>query len=152
MAKTAMLLTGAIVIIIVVAAAALLLGNSAPSHSTTTAQQSAAATSTNSSAILFATSQYAQISYLLYSPRTNRTSYEAAGFNVSIRKLANGSIAAIISMLSDPASNSTFTFLGTDSLYFIDSSLGDDSPPSGDYNLGDDGTALVNSTGYLTTK
>ncbi len=121
------------------------------SNSTTTAKGTTTTyAAANTSAILFSSSQYAHMAYVLYPSTPGSAQYQAAGFNVSITQAVNGSIVAMISSLSDPTVNSTFTFNNTDTLYFIDSSLGDDSPPSGEYSLGDDGVILVNSTGYIT--
>jgi hypothetical protein len=148
-------ITGVLVVIVVILAAALILlvlhGQGGGTVQTTSVGSTTQSQTSNSSAVLFANSQYAQFANLLYSPSNPSASYAAAGFNISITKLTNGSVRMTISTLSNRANNSTFVFKTSDSLYFIESSLGDDSPPSGDYNLGDDGAVLVNSAGYLTS-
>ena len=92
----------------------------------------------------------ANYAYLISAPILNSTTqYATAGFNITERNLANGSTSVNIASIYSAAINSTYVISSNEKLYYIDISLGDDSPPSGEYSLSDDGVVLTNLQGYI---
>ena len=92
----------------------------------------------------------APYAYLISTPILNSSAkYATAGFNIAERMLVNGSMSINIASLSSAALNSTYIILPSERLYYIDTSLGDDAPPNGEYSLGDDGVVLTDSNGYI---
>ena len=79
------------------------------------------------------------------SPAYNRVTGD---LNLTSVQLANGATEYMMNFGSGVTYNVTID--KGDNLYYIDTSFGDDNP-SYDAALGDDGYAVINSTGYLIT-
>jgi hypothetical protein len=102
---------------------------------------------TNAS-LLFSNQPYAPYSYLIY-PGTPSPQAQAAlsGFNLSTTQLQNGS-AMITLVFISTGSNQTVVVKPGYKLYFIETSMGDDSF-GGESSLGDDGYVTVDPNGYV---
>lgn len=138
----------ALAVIVVVAIGAVLLQHPAQSPSTVTVS-AGGHSGTNQTIQLLSRTQYAPYTYQIYPHNSSTPSASYAGFNITIGKVVNGNVTVILSNYMNRSQNATYKFLASDELYYIDTSLGDDSVPSGEYNLGDDGVALTNQSGYL---
>ncbi len=124
--------------------------NAGATAATNTIAQQQGASSQNATNITLAASGYATYAYLISSPITNSTAQRAiAGFNITQQELANGSVRITIAAVGNPTTGGNYTILPGEKLYYIDLSLGDDSAPSGEYNMGDDGIILTNTAGYI---
>ncbi|MDA8270787.1 MAG: hypothetical protein M0Z39_05200 [Actinomycetota bacterium] len=97
---------------------------------------------------LLSSTQYASVSYRIYpGPESAQAKAATAGFGISVKLSGNSEIVSV----SVPGSSSTpqtSTFQKGDSIYFIETSLGDDSGNS-DYSGGDDGIIVTNSQGRI---
>ncbi|MCL5429892.1 MAG: hypothetical protein M1504_00250 [Candidatus Marsarchaeota archaeon] len=103
-----------------------------------------------SNATLFSSTQYYQYSYLISSPTLSGAAKSAVtGFNVTRSVLSNGSTEVQFMQYGTNNSAGAYIVPNGDSLYYIDGSFGDDSPPTGEYSMGDDGIVLINSSGYV---
>ena len=103
--------------------------------------------STNAS-MLFSNQPYAPYAYLIY-PGTPSSQAQAAlsGFTMSTNQLQNGS--AMVTLVFIPTStNQTVILKPGYKLYFIETSMGDDSF-GGESSLGDDGYVTVDPNGYV---
>lgn len=106
----------------------------------------------NSTAIvgtLFSNFQFASTSYQISGNATLSPAGKIAveDFNLTTTPLQNGS--TIYSIKFNELSTVYNVTVGkNDKLYFVDSNLADDQPGA-DTSLGDDGYAVVNSTGYI---
>ena len=152
-----------VLIAIVVIVAAILGSNSAPrtQNSSTGSQESFNVTSfgttipqTNASnnasgQTRFAGSSYSQIAHILYGPNQTTVGFEAPGFNENITNLSAGTVNVTFTKLGNVGLDATFTVPKGYSLYYLEGSYGDDSPPTGEYSLIDDGVILVSQTGYV---
>ncbi len=144
-----MIAVAVVVVIIAIAAIArysMSNNKAAPLITSPTTLNSAAAST--SGPVKLANSQYASYAYLIY-PNSSKNNYVAAGFNITINNLNNGSVKVTIAALGNTGSNTNFTFPANYELYYIDQSIGDDAPPSSDYVAADDHVVLVNSSGYI---
>jgi hypothetical protein len=105
--------------------------------------------STNAS-MLFSNQPYAPYSYLIY-PGTPSSQAKAAlsGFTISTTQLQNGS-AMITLVIVSTGSNQTVILKPGYKLYFIETSMGDDSF-GGESSLGDDGYVTVNPNGIVAS-
>ncbi len=128
---------------------------STSSTASTTAASSGAASkgsTTSKTAVklgpVLSSTQYASVSYRIYpGPESAQAKAATAGFNISVKLSGNSEIVSV----SVPGSSSTpqtSTFQKGDSIYFIETSLGDDSGNS-DYSGGDDGIIVTNSQGRI---
>lgn len=148
--STRLMLTSfvAAVAILSIAAAMFLHGPGKTSPSVTTVQGSQSAAN-QTVAILLSQTHLAPYAYQIYpyNSSTPRTAY--SGFNITTGEIVNGNVTVRIANYLNQSQNVSYSFLSTDRLYYIDTSFGDDSAPSGEYSLGDDGAVLTNSTGYI---
>lgn len=105
----------------------------------------------NMSGTLLSSSQYAQYAYQISGNATLSSSGQIAtsDFNLTKNQLQNGSTTYTMAF-SESGKVYNVTIGSTDKLYYIDSNLADDARGS-DISLGDDGYAVVNSTGYIVT-
>lgn len=121
-------------------------GSGTSAQVTTTAAQQ----NTNQSSILFSATQYWQYAYLVSAPTLNSSAQAAiSGFRIANRSVGNGAYNLTFVSLSGSMPNESFTLKNGDRLYYIEGSFSDDSPPSGEYSLGDDGFVTTNSAGYV---
>lgn len=98
----------------------------------------------------FSSFPFASSSYLISGNATLSASGKIAteDFNTTTKQLANGS--TLYSLKFDELGTVyNVTIAKGDKLYYIDTNLADDAPGS-DMSIGDDGYAVVNSTGYIT--
>ncbi len=148
--------------------ASLSVGSASPAPTSTTSAKSGTTSSTASTAAnggapsqnsttsttapklgpLLSSTQYASVAYQVYpGPESAQTKTATAGFNISVKVSGNNEIVSV----SVPGSSSapqTSTFQKGDSVYFVETSLGDDSGSS-DYSMGDDGIIVTNSQGRI---
>ncbi len=96
---------------------------------------------------LFKNSPYFYYSYLVWTNNTPESSVAMAGFLLYNKTLKNGSVELTLSAKNYGVSKQ-INLSRTDSLYIIDTSLGEDFGSS-DTSLADDGFVVVNSTGYV---
>lgn len=127
---------------------------SSSSTASTTAASSGAASkgSTSTTAVklgpLLSSTQYASVSYRIYpGPESAQAKAATAGFNISVKLSGNSEIVSV-SVAGSSSTPQTSTFQKGDSIYFIETSLGDDSGNS-DYSGGDDGIIVTNSQGRI---
>ncbi len=127
---------------------------SSNSTASTTAASSGAASkgSTSTTAVklgpLLSSTQYASVSYRIYpGPESAQAKAATAGFNISVKLSGNSEIVSV-SVAGSSSAPQTSTFQKGDSIYFIETSLGDDSGNS-DYSGGDDGIIVTNSQGRI---
>jgi hypothetical protein len=105
--------------------------------------------SSNAIGTLFSSYSLAQYSYLISGNATLSPSGKVAteDFNLTSTALANGSVSYSMKFAETGVTYSVTVGNG-DKLYWIDTNLADDSPKA-DVFTGDDGYAVVNSTGYI---
>ena len=96
---------------------------------------------------LFKNSPYFYYSYLVWGNNTQKSSVAMAGFSLYNKTLKNGTIELTLSAKNYGISKQ-INVSRSDSLYIIDTSLGEDFGSS-DTSLADDGFVVVNSTGYV---
>ena len=97
----------------------------------------------------FSSFQYASSAYLISGNATLSASGKIAtgDFNLAAAQLDNGSTEYSIKF-DEIGTVYNVTIAHGDKLYFVDTNLADDTPGS-DMSLGDDGYAVVNSTGCI---
>lgn len=138
------------IVVVIIAIASLIVPHSKTNKTTSLISSPATLNSAGTGAVgpvKLANSQYASYAYLIYPNSSNK--YVAAGFNITVNNLNNGSVKVTIAALGNTGSNTNFTFPANYELYYIDQSIGDDAPPSSDYVAADDHVVLVNSSGYI---
>ena len=112
-----------------------------------------AAQSSNSSAVLFSSTSAYSYSYLVSASSLSTAARQAvSGFSINRTVFANGSIRMAIDSLQQGGPNETIVIKPGESLYYVEGSFSDDSPPSGEYAYSDDGFVLTNSSGYVITQ
>ncbi|NNN18442.1 MAG: hypothetical protein HKL84_01170 [Acidimicrobiaceae bacterium] len=134
--------------------------NTAPSVAKSTTTTTSGSTSVSSLQIsttsttapklgpLLSSTQYASVSYRIYpGPESSQAKTATAGFNISV-KLSGSNEIVSVSVPGSSSAPQTSTFPKGDSVYFVETSLGDDSGTS-DYNAGDDGIIVTNSQGRI---
>ncbi len=125
---------------------------SAPSSSKNSAAASAknSTTSTTGPKLgpLLSSTQYASVAYRVYpGPESAQTKLATSGFNISVKLSGNNELVSV-SVAGSSAAPQTSTFQKGDSVYFIETTLGDDSG-NRDYSGGDDGLIVTNSQGRI---
>ena len=97
----------------------------------------------------FSSFQFASASYLISGNATLSASGKVAtdDFNTTATQLANGSTEYSL-RFDETGAVYNITVGRGGKLYYIDTNLADDMPGA-DTSLGDDGYAVVNSTGYI---
>ena len=102
-----------------------------------------------SSGVLFADSPYANFAYLLSSSSLSPEAQQAlTGFNVEKHANSDGSITYDLVAINPEYQNQSYTLKPGQSLYFIESSFGDDATGSENF-LADDSAIVVDSGGYI---
>ncbi len=142
----------AVAVVVVIIAVVLLAGHSSSNKNASTTINSPSVLSSGGSGaagpIKLSASQYAHYAYLIY-PNNSGNRYAAAGFNVTIKNLNNGTVKVTIEKLGNTGTNANFTFPASYELYYIDQAIGDDASPSSDYVSSDDYIVIVNASGYI---
>ena len=97
---------------------------------------------------LLSSTPYAQYAFRLYPGTITAATRQAlAGFNVSVRQTGSQvRLEVVIRGTSQPPIRHMYP--NTDSIYFIEASMGDD-PGLSEYNFGDDGLVVTNSQGQI---
>lgn len=105
--------------------------------------------SANMTGTPFSSFQYASSAYLISGNATMSASGKVAteDFNLTTTPLENGSIEYSIKF-DGRGGRYNITISHDDKLYYIDTNLADDMPGA-DASIGDEGYAVVNSTGYV---
>jgi hypothetical protein len=115
-----------------------------PGSSTTTSKPSAPAQKLGPT---LASTQYAQYAFQVYPGALSSAAQQAlAGFSVHVTPGPTTITVKVISTGSPTPQSATYA-LG-DKVYFIETTLGDDSGAS-DYNFGDDGIIVTNAAGRI---
>ena len=159
---------GAVIVLIIIVAAAVVFSNrgtsgtsqhnttsqpmanfNATSYKTTVPQTNSGSNQSVNGQTKFAGSNYSEIAHLLYGPNQTSIKFEAPGFNESLVDLSSGAVNITFRKLGNVGYNLVFTVPKGYSLYYLEGSYGDDSPPTGEYSLIDDGVILVNPQGYV---
>lgn len=145
-------LAGVVIVIVVVLALAVVAFNSGSSPSTGAVTTTLNTSSGGQQAQLFSSSQYYQNSHLISGNATLSASGQAAtsDFNITSTALSNASVEYTLVFVGTHATYNV-TLAPGDSLYYIDSTLGDDSPSADSFHL-DDGYVVVNSSGYIVSQ
>ena len=158
------LIVAAVLVIVIVAISFMLSGFNAAQKSQTnetTQQPSFKVTSfgttvpqsnaTNSTAgeTRFAGLNYSQIAHLLYGPNQTSIKFEAPGFDENLTSISAYGANFTFTKLGAVGFDRSFYIPKGYSLYYLEGSYGDDSPPTGEYSLIDDGVILVNPAGYV---
>ncbi len=113
-----------------------------------TQTNSAATTPANSSKVLFANTQYASYSYVVYpGPISQQAQSALAGFNLTSSQLQNSSTEIKISLIGSGQSQ-TLVLKPNYKLYIIETTFGDDGYHF-DSSLGDDGFVVADPNGYV---
>jgi hypothetical protein len=155
------LIISIIIVVFVVSGLAFLASKSSPPNSPTPIANNNNINSNNNNAqtgssesanasMLFSNQPYAPYSYLIY-PGTPSSQAQAAlsGFMMSTTKLQNGSATVTLVFVST-GTNQTVVMKPGYKLYFIETSMGDDSF-GGESSLGDDGYVTVDPNGYIAS-
>ncbi len=144
-AKLHLAIAFVVMVIIAVGSAVLLGGNPHPNASTTISQ---AGQQSNSSKVLFASTQYAQYSYLISGNSLSQAASSAlSGFNISVVALANGTKEITVSV-AGAATGKAFDVAKGYRLYIVETTFSDDSFHF-DSSLGDDGFIMMDPNGYV---
>jgi hypothetical protein len=80
-------------------------------------------------------------------PESAQAKTVTTGFNISV-KVSGNNVIVSVSVAGSSSSPQRSTFQKGDSVYFVETSLGDDSGSS-DYSAGDDGIIVTNSQGKI---
>ncbi len=145
---------GVIAVVVLLAFAAYGLQQARSSATTSAAAGYASTTVSGGTAaaqqVKLSNSQYAGFSYLVSSAQLSQSAkMSISGFNLTRGVLANGSIRISFYNFGSSAVSSTFIICSLCGLYYLDSSFGDDSAPSGEYSFGDDGVIETDANGYI---
>ena len=93
---------------------------------------------------------YASKSYLISGETLDSSAQKAiSGFSLTKKNLADGSVEITLKALSSEYQDQSYTLKSGEKLYFIEASGGDDSPPNGEYSLGDDHAVIVDANGFV---
>ncbi len=131
-------------------------GKSAPASSSSTPTTSSSAAPSGSSTSttapklgpLLSSTQYASVAYKVYpGPESAQAKAATAGFNISVKLSGNTEVLSV-SLVGASASPQSSTFQKGDSVYFIETTLGDDSG-NRDYSGGGDGIIVTNAQGRI---
>lgn len=99
--------------------------------------------------IKFSDSPYWSYAYLISNNNLNDQAKVAlSGFDRKMRTLSDGSVEITLKALSSDYSDQKYILKKGEKLYFIETSLSDDSQFK-EYNLGDDIAVKVDSNGYV---
>jgi len=74
-----------------------------------------------------------------------------SGFSLSKSTLADGSVNITLAALNPEYTDRSYVVQSGQSLYFIEMSGGDDSPPNGERYINDDSAVVVDSNGYVVS-
>lgn len=113
---------------------------SAPGH--------ASATPTPTSGPSLASTPYAAYAFQVYPGDLSSTTKQAlSGFDVSVKR-AGSTIRVTVALIGSPQPGVDQTYPAEDHVYFVETSLGDDSG-NGEFNLGDDGIVITDAQGRI---
>lgn len=152
-AMEARLAAGAAVVAIVIVAIALLALNTMPAPPAMTATTTVASGQQRGQGTQpFSSSPYYQNAYLISGNTTLSASGQAAtsDFSLAVNDLGNGT-AVYTLVFVDTGAEYNVTLTSGQSLYYIDSNLGDDSPTADSFHL-DDGYVVVDANGYIVSQ
>jgi len=126
--------------------------NGTPSSTTqpqsTTSTSTPSGSSSNSSGPTLASAGYTPYAYEIYPAReTASTKLALAGFKYVIHTQGAG-IALKLTVAGSGQTAAQKSYPSTDKIYFIDTTLGDDSGDA-DYSYGDDGLIATNASGHI---
>lgn len=123
-------------------------GSRPATHSTTTSTAPAPGRRSQKLGPPLASSAYARYAYQLYpAPMSSQAAAATAGFSVKV-KPGSGSFSLSVSAVGTSAVPQTSTYPTGDRVYFVETTLGDDSNNS-DYNFGDDGVVITDAKGRI---
>jgi len=95
---------------------------------------------------------YFSKAYLISSDTLDTAAQNAiSGFSLSKTALADGSVNITLKALNSEYTDRSYTVQPGQSLYFIEMSGGDDSPPNGERYINDDSAVIVDSNGYVVS-
>lgn len=107
------------------------------------------APSQNTNRIKLSQTPIANYAYVISDPNLSSRAQQAiSGFSRTRTQLANGSIQIALKALEPQYQDQTIIVPKGDTLYFVETSYGDD-PSHREYSLGDDRAILVDSNGYV---
>lgn len=119
------------------------------SASSSTNSRTSDTTSTTAKVKLMDTA-YAPYAFLISGETLDNPAKRAtAGFSIKRVVNADGSLTLTLHALTSEYHDQELLVPQGDSAYFIETSMGDDSIPDGEYNLGDDSAVLVDQEGYI---
>ena len=146
--KTILAVSGVIVVLAIIGAFLFLQGSAAkPTIVPGPTQSGGVPTQSGNAPIRLQDSQYAPYSYKIFpGPLSSQAQSALAGFSMQNRTFSNGT--AIINLSANGQTAASFTVTANDSVYFVETSFGDDQGHY-DGSLGDDFVLLVNQTGYI---
>ena len=99
--------------------------------------------------VLFSDSPLSQNAYLISIPTFDANTKTAlSGFNVTKSTLADGSTQIVLNSTNPDYQTQTYTVKTGEKLYFIETTLGDDSG-NNDGNVRDDTAILVDANGFI---
>jgi hypothetical protein len=122
-------------------------GTHPASHSTTTTTPTAPGRTSQKLGPPLSSSAYAHYAYQLYPAPSSQASAATAGFSVKVTP-GSGSFSLSVSAVGTSAAPQTSTYPTGDRVYFVETTLGDDSNNS-DYNFGDDGVVITDAKGRI---
>lgn len=134
-----------------------------PSTSSSSSQSSPRKTSTSTTAAagnsstttttpklgpLLSSTQYASLAYKIYPGTPNsKTKLATTGFSIQVKSSGNHEVLSV-GLAGSSSPPQTSTIQKGDSVYFVETTLGDDSGNS-DYSGGDDGVIVTNPQGRI---
>ncbi|MBI5797353.1 hypothetical protein HZA98_00430 [Candidatus Woesearchaeota archaeon] len=114
------------------------------------ASSSSSDAGTSTSKVKLIDTGYAPYAFLISGETVDNKAMRAlAGFSRDRTLNADGSVTITLHALKTGYQDQQYTVPRGDSLYFIETSMGDDSVPDGEFNLGDDAGVLVDQDGYV---
>ena len=95
--------------------------------------------------------QYWRAAHLISGDSPDASAQRAlAGFNVDKKVMGDGTTQITLTTTTPGYVNQSYTLQPGQQLYFIETSMGDDSTnPSQEFNLGDDTAVIVDAQGYV---
>ena len=105
---------------------------------------------TNLTGMKFVDAPFRNKAYLISSDVLSPEAKNAlAGFNLSKDNLPDGSVNITLRAISLGYQDQNYVILPGENLYFVETSMGDDSPPEGEYSFADDHAVIVDMNGYI---
>lgn len=142
-------LTALILVVIVGTGTYVLMRNKSNASASTSNTSTTASSSTNRPGTKLADSQYANYAYLISGDSLSADAQQAlTGFTMTKQATSDGGMQIILTAKQSNYHNQTYTLKPGQSLYFIETSLGDDQGDQ-DTMLNDDTAVIVDANGYL---